>query len=257
MAEEQNAQVSEAQQAKEPAQTDNKPAKKKTPRSRTKIDPNAPLIHQRNPAKKGISVPGYNQTVEIQSLQAQKVMRRVFSRASNSLYRIDVILRIIGSEEDAEQVEKIITDEIQSTEEALFDACKRLEAVMESNGITETPTYDLVFNEEVRIISPHVARFVGLVRKLDEIIACIDALWLNGIIANKDRNSEVYLWQQRVISLGARIISIEKRARESALKHGKADEVNSQVPVTETAEAETEVEAEAETETETEAEAEG
>lgn len=224
-------------EASESDQQDKAPADEgqgqKSPRRRTpiKINPDAPLVRQQNPATRGISVPSYTQAVQIKTLQAQKVMSRVFSRASNSLYRIDVILRVIGSEDAAEQVEQVISDEINEATTALKSALDRVKVVMDTNGITEPPSYDLVFNEEVRIISPHVARFVNLVRMLDEIITCIDALWLNSIVNNKDRNDEVYLWQQRIMKLGSRIITIESRARESARAQGKQEEVDREAPI--------------------------
>lgn len=188
------------------------------------------LINQVNPANPGISIPAYEQNITINSLQAQKVMRRVFSRASSSLYRIDVILRIISTADDADAVESIIEKEMHEVEEAMTQAKTRFETLLENNGITSLPVYDVVYKEDVRIISPHVGRFLGLVRRLDELVSMIDALWLNGLVVNKDRNSEVYRWQQRIITLGSRIINLERRARQSARTQGKESEVDAVVP---------------------------
>lgn len=191
---------------------------------------NEPLLAQINPANQGISIPVYAQEVTIKSLQAQKVMRRVFTRASNSLYRIDVILRIIDSDKSASEVEKIIDDAISEVELDIENARERFEILLDNNGIAELPSYEVVYTEEIKIISPHVGRFLALVRKLDEIVSMIDALWLSGLMKNKDRNSELYSWQQRIVSLGARIIGIENRSREAARRQGKGEEVDTKAP---------------------------
>lgn len=183
------------------------------------------------PTSSGVSVPAFEQLVKLNTLQAQKVMSRVFSRAAGSLYRIDVILRIIGSDLDAERVEVVINTMLNEVEEALQDAHKEMTSLLEENGIAGLPVYDAPTSETVRITSPHVARFLALVRKLDNLIAHIDALWLSGLMSNKERNDAVYRWQQRIIGLGSRIIGLERRARQAAQRQGKGEEVDAEAPL--------------------------
>ncbi|NLC21780.1 MAG: hypothetical protein GX771_07730 [Halomonadaceae bacterium] len=182
------------------------------------------------PTSNGVSVPAFEQKIKLNTLQAQKVMKRVFSRAAGSLYRIDVILRIIGSDQDAERVELVIHTMLKEVEEALRETEVEMASMLEENGIDALPVYDAPTEESVRITSPHVARFVSLVRKLDALIAQIDALWLSGLMTNKDRNDAVYRWQQRIIGLGSRIIGLERRARQAAKRQGKSEEVDAQAP---------------------------
>jgi hypothetical protein len=182
------------------------------------------------PAPKEISIPAFEQKLKLNTLQAQKVMRRVFSRAAGSLYRTDVILRIIGGDKEAEQVEMVINTMIKEVEDGLQETQKEMAELLEENGVDELPVYDSPTEETVRITSPHVARFVSLVRKLDALIVRIDAMWLSGLMTNKDRNDAVYRWQQKVIGLGSRIIGLERRARLAARKKGKGEEVDAQAP---------------------------
>jgi hypothetical protein len=51
------------------------------------------------------SNPVFKQTLSLNTLQAQRVMTRTFGRVSRSLFSIDVILRIIGEQEEMDQVE--------------------------------------------------------------------------------------------------------------------------------------------------------
>jgi len=177
-----------------------------------------------------VSVPAFEQNVILNTLQAQKVMHRVFGRASGSLYRIDVILRIISGDADAERVEVVINTMLAEVEVALKEAAAEMGVKLEENGVDLLPTYDQPTEQVVRITSPHVARFLSLVRKLDALISQIDALWLSALMTNKDRNDAVYRWQQRVIGLGSRIIGLERRARLAAQRQGKGDEVESAAP---------------------------
>lgn len=183
------------------------------------------------PTPAGVSVPAFEQKLKLNTLQAQKVMKRVFSRAAGSLYRIDVILRIISGDQDAERVELVINTMLGEVESALQEAGKELSAKLEENGVDALPVYDAPTEELVRITSPHVARFVSLVRKLDALIAQIDALWLSALMTNKERNDAVYRWQQKVIGLGSRIIGLERRARQAAQRQGKGAEVDAEAPI--------------------------
>jgi hypothetical protein len=185
------------------------------------------------PTSNGVSVPAFEQKLKLNTLQAQKVMRRVFSRAAGSLYRTDVILRIIGGDEDAERVELIINQMLSEVETALQEAQKEMAQRLEENGVDSLPVYDAPTEELIRITSPHVARFVSLVRKLDALITQIDALWLSGLMTNKERNDAVYRWQQRVIGLGSRIIGLERRARQAAQRKGKGEQVEAEAPMDE------------------------
>lgn len=183
--------------------------------------------------EKSISIPAFEQTMKLNTLQAQKVMSRVFARASDSLYRIDVILRIIGKEEDAQAVESVIKTMFDEIDTGLSDSAAQNTALLEENGIDELPSYDAPTSERIRITSPQVSRFAALVRRLDKLVMEIDALWLSGLIENKDRNEAVYRWQQRIIGLGSRIIGIERRARLAAKRQGKGDEVDAAAPFVE------------------------
>ncbi len=50
------------------------------------------------------SRPVFKQVLKVNSLQAQRVMERSFERVSNSLFSIDVILRIIGEQDEIDQL---------------------------------------------------------------------------------------------------------------------------------------------------------
>ncbi|EJB8349326.1 hypothetical protein MW326_001369, partial [Vibrio cholerae] len=90
-------------------------------------------------AKPNYSKPIFEQSFTINSLQAQRVVDRVFRRTVSALYGIDVILRIIGDENEIDEVEQIISQLIEDCAKAVDNEQSRLDKLMESNGIDEVP----------------------------------------------------------------------------------------------------------------------
>ena len=54
----------------------------------------------------------------------------------------------------------------------------------------------------------------------------MDALWLTGVLTNKQRADGAYQWRTRVLRTGREIIDIERRARKSAENRGKGQELS-------------------------------
>jgi hypothetical protein len=171
------------------------------------------------------SRPAFDRRITIQSEQAQRVFEREFPRVVSALYAIDVILRIIGDDHEIDEIESVVGAMISECAKDLQNEKARIDKVREDNGITSLPRYTNPEQVEVRIVSPQVAQFVALLQKMDELMISLDALWLCGVLSNKQRSDGVYQWQQRLLRLGRRIVAIERRARASAGKRGKGAEV--------------------------------
>lgn len=180
------------------------------------------------------SRPIFKQLLKVNSLQAQRVIERSFDRVSNALFSIEVILRIIGEQEEIDQVESLILGHISKVSEDLDKATSQLNKLMQDNGIDMMPGYTNPNEYTIEINSPQVAQFAHLIRKLDTLMGIIDTLWLNTVLTSKQRTDATYQWQQRLIKLAGRIIGIEKRARISAHSKGKEGEVAQAAPESET-----------------------
>jgi hypothetical protein len=171
------------------------------------------------------SRPAFDRRITIQSEQAQRVFEREFPRVVSALYAIDVILRIIGDDHEIDEIESVVGTMIGECAKDLQNEKARIDKVREDNGITSLPCYSNPEQVEVRIVSPQVAQFAALLQKMDDLMISLDALWLCGVLSNKQRSDGVYQWQQRLLRLGRRIVAIERRARVSAGKRGKGAEV--------------------------------
>ena len=161
----------------------------------------------------------------LQSEQAQRVYEREFRRVVEALYAIDVILRIIGDSQEADSVENMVSEMIAECAEEIKSEQARFDKLREDNGITATPRYTHPGQVLIRIVSPQAAQFAALLRNMDALLVSLDTLWLCGAMGNKQRGNGVYQWQQRLLRLGREIVDIERRARISAARRGKGDEV--------------------------------
>jgi hypothetical protein len=176
-------------------------------------------------SKPAVSRPVFVQKVSLNSLQAQRIKERVFDRTAIALYRTEVILRIIGDEAEATQVETIVAQLVEDLQKELDGEIERMKKLVKDHGISDLPSYTGPKAYDVEISSPQVLAFLGLLTGVDSLMGYIDALWLNKVLDNRQRSEATYGWQRRTLRLGRRIIQIELRAYRAAQNKGKDEEV--------------------------------
>jgi len=177
-------------------------------------------------ARSTFSRPVFDQTITIHSNHAQRLLDRGFLLVVRALYGIDVVLRIIGDDEEMDQVEEIVGLLIGELAAELRAEHARLAQLREANGISATPRYTNPKRITVHISSPQLAQYTALIEELDRLMTVMDALWLTGVLTNKQRADGAYQWRTRVLRTGREIIDIERRARKSAEKRGKGEELS-------------------------------
>jgi len=167
-------------------------------------------------SRDAFSRPVFDQTIRIQSNHAQRLLDRGFL----------LVLRIIGDDEEMDQVEEIVGKLIGELAEELRPEHARLAQLRETNGISAAPRYTNPKRITVHISSPRLAQYTALVEGLDRLMTVMDAVWLAGVLTNKQRADGAYQWRTRVLRTGREIIEIERRARASAEKRGKGEELS-------------------------------
>ena len=172
-------------------------------------------------ARQSFSRPVFDQTITIHSNHAQRLLDRGFLLVVRALYGIDVVLRILGDDAEMDQVEGIVGSLIGELAAELRAEHGRLAQLREANGISATPRYTHPRKITVHISSPQLAQYTALIEELDRLMTVMDALWLTGVLTNKQRADGAYQWRIRVLRTGREIIEIERRARASAEKRGK------------------------------------
>jgi hypothetical protein len=124
-----------------------------------------------------------------------------------------------------DQVEGIVGSLIGALAAELRAEHARLAQLREANGISATPRYTHPRRITVHISSPQLAQYTALIEELDRLMTVMDALWLTGVLTNRQRADGAYQWRTRVLRTGREIIEIERRARASAQKRGKGEEL--------------------------------
>jgi len=172
-----------------------------------------------------ISRPVFERSIQINSEQAIRVIRKSYGRLIRSLYAIDVTLRIVGQEQAIDDIEELVSKMIADCAQRLQQEKARLDKLNADNGIAETPRYTHPTDFKARITSPQIAQFVELIRLLDQLMIAMDTLWLCQILTSKQCSVARYQWQQRLHRLARRIVSIEQRAHQAAYAQGRGEEV--------------------------------
>jgi hypothetical protein len=171
------------------------------------------------------SRPVFDQTIAIHSHHAQRLLDRGFHLVVRALYGIDVVLRILGDDQEMDEVEAIVGKLIGELATELRAEGARLGELRAAHGITSTPRYTHPQEITVHISSPQLAQYTALIEELDRLMITMDTLWLTGVLTNKQRAAGAYAWRSRLLRTGRQIIEIERRARASAERRGKSAEI--------------------------------
>ena len=155
------------------------------------------------------SHPYFTQKIKLHSLHAQQAFDRGFELCANAIFSLSVVLRIIGTDEQAHEVEGLVDERLNKMFEDMRNEASRLDKMAEANGI-EFKGIDYSHPKEVeaKITSPRAVRYVGLIREFDGLIAKLDTLWLSGVIADSAYSRSIYEWKRRLLRLAVGIRSI-------------------------------------------------
>jgi len=180
--------------------------------------------------KSPYSRPVFTQCLNINHQQAQNIFERSFGHVARALYSIDVVLRIIGKQEDIDEVDAIIQKDIERMFSEIDKHTAQLSQLMDDNGVDGSPEYTNPKEYVVQITCPQVARFVQLLKRMDAMLIRLDTAWLNGLIGSSERIELTREQRNKLNGLATRLIQIEIRARNAAKAQGKGAELENAVP---------------------------
>lgn len=163
------------------------------------------------------SHPYFIHKVKLHSFHAQQVFDRSFEVCASAIFTLTIVLRIVGTDEQAREVEAIVDERLHKMFEDMRAETVRLDKVAEGDGIEFSGIdYSRPKEIEARINSPRAVRFVGLIREFDGLVSKFDTLWLSGVIPDSDYSRNIYDWKRRLIRLAGGIRSISGRAMSAA-----------------------------------------
>jgi hypothetical protein len=129
------------------------------------------------------SHPYFTQNIKLNSLHAQQVFDRGFDLCSDAIFTLSVVLRVVGTDQQAREVEGVVDERINKTFEDIRSESARLDKLAEANGIEfRGVEYSKPKEMDVKITSPRAVRYMGLIREFDGMVAKLDILWLSGVI---------------------------------------------------------------------------
>ena len=158
------------------------------------------------------SRPFLTQKALLNSLHAQQIFQRGYEMCANALFSLSVVLRFIGTEEQAQEVDAMVDTLINQALEGIQKESLRLKEIAESNGIETTIGYTSAKTVDVQITSPRSIKYLAIIREFDGMMVNMDALWLSCVITDTQYARGVYEWKRRILRLAGQIRQIATRA---------------------------------------------
>lgn len=171
--------------------------------------------------RSSISKPVLRRKVEVKSELAIRLLTLGVWNTAGALYRIDTIWRMIGKDEEIDQMESLVAAYLEGAAGEFAGELERLNLLMERHGVEELPDYTQKREVMVRILSPSIATYTSLILKVDETVQRLDALWLTGAVSSLERKQKLFYWIKELRDLRKRIRAIEHKTRGLALSRGK------------------------------------
>lgn len=178
-----------------------------------------PSIRQDN------SRPFLTQKALLNSLHAQQIFERGYEMCANALFSLSVVLRFIGTEEQAQEVDAMVDALIDQALDGIQKESARLKEIAESNGIETTIGYTSAKTVDVQITSPRSIKYLAIIREFDGMMANMDALWLSCVITDTQYARGVYEWKRRILRLAGQVRQIATRAVLAARRKETAEAV--------------------------------
>lgn len=178
-----------------------------------------PSIRQDN------SRPFLTQKALLNSLHAQQIFDRGYEMCANALFSLSVVLRFIGTEEQAQEIDAMVDNLINQALEGIQKESARLKEIAESNGIETTIGYTSAKTVDVQITSPRSIKFLAIIREFDGMMANMDALWLSCVITDTQYARGVYEWKRRILRLAGQVRQIATRAVLAARRKESSEAV--------------------------------
>ncbi|MBK1719718.1 DUF1845 domain-containing protein [Thiocystis violacea] len=169
------------------------------------------------------SRPVFDLRLRIQSEYARRLLRdREFRPAVHALYGIEVILHLVGDDDEAERVETLIRARLEGLADELQREIARLRVLLADRGLDKTcPRYTHPITATVHVASPAIALYANLIQELDRFLMGLDTLWLSGLLPSKERLAVALRWRHRIGGAGQEFIGLHRRAYAAAERRGQ------------------------------------
>jgi hypothetical protein len=168
--------------------------------------------------KRTYSRPLFPMGLIISTTRAQDIFTEFFSRASNKMYYISVIMRVIDTEDHADLAEKELNKILADCFASLKKQVEVVKHLLKNNGEINmnSLSYSSPFETSVNIDSPRALSLLNVIKEMDELSKAIDTAWFFGLLDDKTRSESLLSARKAVAGACNKIDSLGVRAMRSA-----------------------------------------
>jgi len=158
--------------------------------------------------------PVIEMTVAPQTEPVEKILEANFDPVQKALYHIHVTLPIMS------RTDTKVINEVLDLVEARFSKIEgqmalelgRLKALAKTDGAVQPASYTNPTSRVMMVYTPEMARWVGLLMRMDEIMRWVDALWYSTRVKSKDRNAVMMNWRNTLTGFSRELNNLHLRA---------------------------------------------
>lgn len=168
------------------------------------------------PVKQRSSMPFMIRRLTLASQPVQRVYSRTYETTAYSLYALGVMLRAVGNEQQAVEVEKSVDESFTTLANDMQAETARLTQLLEDNGIMEQAKYTAPASLDAQVSTRRASAYLTILEGWDKMIRILDTLRLTEIITDHQYREGVYAWQRAISRLAYNNASIVSRAIRTA-----------------------------------------
>ncbi|NGZ66623.1 hypothetical protein G6Z92_06435 [Vibrio aestuarianus subsp. cardii] len=183
--------------------------------------------------KREYSRPSLTKMLRLNTQMAQDAYQDYVKRTMAALYRLDVILFFIGSEEMAEAANISMEEELRlllkKQSKVSIELRELMKKIEEEGNELDEPEYPPVTIEEFKIYSPLCATYLKVINMFENNIKTIEMLWLNGEMTSRLKHKKIRSLSIQLRNISHKIINKSRGTMELARSEGKDVDVTESI----------------------------
>lgn len=161
--------------------------------------------------------PVIEMTVRCQTEAVEKILEVNFDPVQKALYHIHVTLPIMSraSPKVINEVLDLVEHRFGKIEHQMDLELGRLKALAKTDGAVQPSGYTNPSEHVLQVFTPEMARWVGMLMRMDEILRWVDALWYSTRVKSKDRSALLMQWRNTMTGFSRELHNLHLRAQSS------------------------------------------
>lgn len=158
--------------------------------------------------------PVIEMTVACQTEPVEKILESNFDPVQKALYHIHVTLPILSRADTKviNEVLDLVEARFAKIENQMTAEIGRLKTLAKTDGAVQPAAYTNPSSRVLQVYTPEMARWVGLLMRMDEILRWVDALWYSTRVKSKDRNAVMMTWRNTLTGFSRELHNLHLRA---------------------------------------------